>query len=78
MVKSYGNDRFDFRAFGDRRQLELKMQYALQCRHDERKVKTAADTGRAVIAFVAAADVGSLLDWPLESWDEFFTSGRAD
>lgn len=41
LCESYGDDRFDFRPFGERWQLKLEMQYALQCRHDERQIKTA-------------------------------------
>lgn len=72
LCESYGDDRFDFRGFGDRRQIKLEMQYALQCRHDERQIKTPSAVARPVIALVAASDVVSLLDWPLERWSEFF------
>lgn len=44
LCESYGDDRFDFRSLGDRRQ--LKLQYALQCRHDERQVNTHAGIAR--------------------------------
>ena len=45
LCESYGDDRFDFRPLGDRRQLKLELQYALQCRNDERQVKTPAAVG---------------------------------
>jgi integrase len=77
LCESYGDDRFDFRPFGDRRQLKLEMQYALQCRHDERQVKTPAGIARAVIAIVAASGVASLLDWPTTRWIEFFDANHA-
>jgi integrase len=77
LCESYGDDRFDFRPMGDRRQLKLELQYALQCRHDERQVKTPAAVARPVIAVVASSPVSSLLDWPLEQWGEFFDASHA-
>lgn len=77
LCESYGDDRFDFRSFDDRRQLKLEMQYALQCRHDERQVKTPAGIARAVIAIVAASGVASLLEWPTTRWIEFFDANHA-
>ncbi|WP_228566915.1 hypothetical protein [Nocardia sp. SYP-A9097] len=72
LCESYGDDRFDFRAFGDRRQIKLEMQYALQCRHDERQIKTPSGVARPVMGLVAASDVVSILDWSIERWTEFF------
>lgn len=77
LCESYGNDRFDFRALGDRRQLKLELQYALQCRHDERQVKTPAAVARPGIALAAASPVVSLLDWPIERWVEFFDANHS-
>jgi len=77
LCESYGNDRFDFRTLGDRRQLKLELQYALQCRHDERQVKTPAAVARPGIALVAASPVASLLDWPIERWVEFFDANHS-
>ena len=54
LCESYGDDRFDFRAFGEHRQLKLELQYALQCRHDERQIKTPSGVARPVIALAAA------------------------
>lgn len=62
LCESYGDDRFDFRALGDRRQLKLELQYALQCRHDERTAGTPSAVARPVIALAAASGVRSLLD----------------
>ena len=76
LCESYGDDRFDFRPVGDRRQLRLELQYALQCRHDERQVKTAG-IARPVIAVVASSPVSSLLDWTLEQWGEYFNAVHA-
>jgi integrase len=77
LCKSYGDDRFDFRPFGERRQLKLELQYALQCRHDERQVKTHSGIARPVIALAAASGVTSLLDWPIERWVEYFDANHA-
>jgi integrase len=77
LCESYGDDRFDFRPFGDRRQLKLELQYALQCRHDERQGKTPAGVARPVIALAAASPVASLLDWPMPRWIEFFDANHA-
>jgi integrase len=77
LCESYGDDRFDFRPLGDRRQLKLELQYALQCRHDERQVKTPAAVARPVIALAAASPVASLLDWPSQRWTEFFDDRQA-
>jgi integrase len=77
LCESYGDDRFDFRPMGERRQLKLELQYALQCRHDERQVKTPAGIARPVIAVVAASPVSSLLDWTPEKWGEFFDANHA-
>jgi integrase len=77
LCESYGDDRFDLRPLGDRRQLKLELQYALQCRHDERQVKTPAAVARPVIALAAASPVASLLDWPIERWIEYFDAHHA-
>jgi hypothetical protein len=77
LCESYGDDRFDFRPLGDRRQLKLELQYALQCRHDERQVKTPAAVARPVITLAAAGPVASLLDWPIQRWGEFFDASHA-
>jgi integrase len=77
LCESYGDDRYDFRPFGERRQLKLELQYALQCRHDERQVKTHAGIARPVIALAAASGVASLLDWTLPRWAEFFDARHA-
>lgn len=77
LCESYGDDRFDFRAFGGHPQLKLEMQYALQCRHDERRIQTHAGVARPVIALAAASGVSSLLDWPMQRWVEYFDANHA-
>jgi integrase len=77
LCESYGDDRFDFRPFGERRQLKLELQYALQCRHDERQIKTHSGIARPVIALAAASGVASLLDWPMPRWVEYFDANHA-
>jgi integrase len=77
LCESYGDDRFDFRPFGQRRQLKLELQYALQCRHDERQIKTHSGIARPVIALAAASGVASLLDWPMQRWVEYFDANHA-
>lgn len=72
LLTSYGNDRFDFRVLADRPQLKLELQYALQCRYDERKAKTPYGVGRVVITLVASTEVCSLLDWSAERWSELY------
>jgi len=65
---TYGAPRFDFGPLGDRAQLRLELQYALQCRSDEQRVPTRHWTVQPVIRFVAGTPVTSLLDWSLEHW----------
>ena len=77
LCESYGDDRFDFRRLGDRRQLKLELQYALQCQDDQRQVKTPAAVARPVITLAASSPVSSLLDWSPEQWSEFFDERHA-
>jgi integrase len=72
ICQSKGDDRFDFRPLAGRRQLKLELQYALQCRHDERHVNTTSGTVRRTITLAAASNVTSLLDWPARRWAAFF------
>ncbi|WP_385618250.1 site-specific integrase [Streptomyces sp. P8-A8] len=71
-----GDDRFDFRPLDDKRQLKLELQYALQCRHDERQVNTHSSAVSPVIRLTAASEAGSLLEWPMEQWSEHFAAMR--
>jgi integrase len=72
ICQSKGDDRFDFRPLAGRRQLKLELQYALQCRHDERHVNTTSGTVRRTITLAAGSSVTSLLDWPTARWAAFF------
>ena len=56
ICESKGDDRFDFRPLAGRRQLKLELQYALQCRHDERHVNTTSGTVRRTITLAAASE----------------------
>jgi integrase len=70
-----GHERLDLRKLTG--QLRLEMQYALQCRHDEQRIKTPPTRVRHVVCFVARSGVASLLDWPEETWRERFPRGKA-
>jgi len=72
-----GDDRFDFAPLRQAHQLRLELQYALQCRHDERKSNTNALTVAPVIRLAAASGVDSLLDWPMTRWAEHFAATKA-
>ncbi|MFD9432028.1 hypothetical protein [Streptomyces sp. NPDC060002] len=61
-----GDDRFDFRPLEAERQLKLELQYALQCRHDERQVNTHSSAVSPVIRLASSGLSGSLLEWPME------------
>lgn len=71
-----GDDRFDFRPLSGNRQVRLELQYALQCRHDERQVNTRSASVMPVIRLAAASGIGSLLDWPIDRWSEHFAATR--
>lgn len=74
-----GDDRFDFRPLDGNRLLKPELQYALQCRHDERLVNTHSSAVSPVIRSVAASAVTSLLDWSMPQWCDFLavTRGRS-
>ena len=59
-------ERFDLRPL--RPQLRLEIQYALQCRHEEGRVKTAPGRVQQATRFLATQDVTSLLDRTEEAW----------
>ncbi|MBO3678729.1 tyrosine-type recombinase/integrase [Streptomyces sp. NEAU-YJ-81] len=71
-----GDDRFDFRPLDRQRQLRLELQYALQCRHDERQVNTHSSAVAPVIRLTAASGTASLLEWPMERWSEYYAAMR--
>jgi hypothetical protein len=70
LCESYGDDRFDFRVLGDRRQLKLELQYALQRRHDERMVNKPSAAGSLGDRAGRCERVRSLLQWPITRWVE--------
>lgn len=59
-------ERVELHALG--RQVRLEMQYALQCRHDERTVKTPPGVVMQVVRFLAEQDARSLLDRTEQQW----------
>jgi integrase len=71
-----GDDRFDFRPLGQKRQLRLELQYALQCRHDERQVNTHSSAVSPVIRLVAASGAASLLDRSMQRWSDYYAANR--
>jgi integrase len=73
-----GPARFDFGALGERAQVRLELQYALQCRSDEQRVRTRPWMVQPVIGFVAGTEVASLLDWSLEQWTGAFLRARRE
>jgi integrase len=50
------------------RQLQLEMQYALQCRRDEMAGKARPRTAQKVVRFLARSRARSLLDKPVQEW----------
>jgi len=73
-----GDERFDFRPLNQQRQLKLELQYALQCRHDERRARARAWTVvTQVVRFAAASGVTSLLDRTAEQWDRDYQQAHS-
>jgi integrase len=73
-----GQVRFDFGVLGAQAQVRLELQYALQCRYDEHRVRTRPWMVQPVVGFVAGTQVTSLLDWPLERWTGAFLEARRE
>jgi len=48
--------------------LRLEVQYAVQQRHDDGRIRTPPDRVQQFIRAAAASGVHSLLDWPEEQW----------
>jgi integrase len=61
-----GHERIDLRGLPP--SLRLEMQYVLQCRHDEGRIKTRPSMVRHVVSFLAGSGAGSLMDWPEHTW----------
>jgi hypothetical protein len=60
--------RIDLRMLGS--QLRLEVQYALQCRHDDRRVLTRPTRAQRVVAVIADGGVCSLLELTEAEWAE--------
>jgi integrase len=59
--------------------LRLELQFALQCRHDDRRARLTPQIVAPLLRRIAASGVASLLDWPLERWEHQFPSlNRSD
>jgi integrase len=62
----YGRPRFDLR--GLKPQLRLEIQYALQCRADERRTRTTPRSIHPLLRYLAQTNATSLLDHSAEYW----------
>jgi integrase len=62
------HERIDLRGLAP--SLRLEMQYVLQRRHDEGRIKTRPAAVRHVAAFLAGSGAGSLLDLPEQAWQQ--------
>jgi integrase len=67
---SHGVDAFDLRQLSP--QLKLELQYALQCRADERRGKLRPRDVGITVRFLNGNPAPSLLSWPQEVWDAKF------
>jgi integrase len=65
-----GEERLDFRPLPA--QLRLELQYAVQCRVDQRRGKAKPSDLAVVLRVVASSGASSLLDWPQAAWDAKF------
>lgn len=74
-VNSRLADTFDLRPLRDRRQLHLEVAYSIQCRHHDRAVRLMPEMIRQLVRLLAASDVESLLDRPLDRWLETAVDG---
>jgi integrase len=61
-----GHERFTFGQLAPH--LRLEVQYAVQQRHDDGRIRTPPYHVQRFIRAAAASGVGSLLDWPEEQW----------
>ncbi|MEV0754240.1 tyrosine-type recombinase/integrase [Streptosporangium sp. NPDC050280] len=68
--KTRGDARIDFRPLSP--QLKLELQYAVQCRVDERRGRAKPFDLELVVRLAAASGARSLLQWSKEVWDEKF------
>jgi integrase len=65
-----GEERLDFRPLPA--QLKLELQYAVQCRVDQRRGKANPSDLAVVLRVAARSGASSLLNWPQATWDAKF------
>jgi integrase len=65
---THGEARYDLRLLPSS-ELRLEVQFALQCRHDDRRATLTPQIVAPLLRRIAASGVTSLLDWPLERWE---------
>jgi integrase len=68
--QSRGEERLDFRPLPT--QLKLELQYAVQCRVDQRRGRAKPSDLAVVLRLVVHSGAASLLDWPQAVWDAKF------
>jgi hypothetical protein len=74
--RAYGVDHVDLRDLPQ--QLQLELQYALQCRVDQRRGKLRPRDVRLVVRFITNSGAASLLEWPEVAWDAKFLGSSGD
>jgi hypothetical protein len=65
---AHGEVRYDLRLLPSS-ELRLEVQFALQCRHDDRRATLTPQIVAPLLRRIAASGAASLLDWPLERWE---------
>jgi integrase len=65
---THGEARYDLRLLPSSG-LRLELQFALQCRHDDRRATLTPQIVAPLLRRIAASGVASLLDWPVERWE---------
>jgi integrase len=75
---THGEARYDLRPLPSPG-LRLEVQFALQCRHDDRRATLTPQIVAPLLRRIAASGVASLLDWPIDRWErEFPPVNRSD
>ena len=75
---THGEARYDLRLLPGPG-LRLEVQFALQCRHDDRRARLIPQVVAPLLRRIAASGVASLLDWPIDRWErEFPQANRSD
>jgi integrase len=65
---THGEMRYDLRLLPGPG-LRLEVQFALQCRHDDRRARLTPQIVAPLLRRIAASGARSLLDWPIERWE---------